>query len=128
MSPTNLPCDAGVPSGYQVRVSSGGQVEVLPSDDQVSKRISWRRSSEKFGDITMMISRWEAQEVEEKTSVLEMVRGRRRSTNIDKIVQELNLESEDIIQTSEEPELRDSSGGSDPPSNEKLKSSLLWMN
>ena len=86
---------------------SGGQVEMLPIDGQGSKRMSWRKSS----DITMMILRWESQEVEEKTTMLEMVRGRRRSTNIDKIVQELNLESKEIIQTSEETELRYSWGG-----------------
>ena len=50
--------------------------------------------SEKFDNIRMMVSRWEAQEAEEATPILEMVRSRRRSRKLDEIVKKLNLESE----------------------------------
>ena len=41
-----------------------------------------------------MISRWKAQEAEENTPIVEMVRSRRRRKKLDDIVQKLNLESE----------------------------------
>ena len=47
-----------------------------------------------FSNIGLMISRWEAQEAEEDTPIVEMVRKRRRSTKLEKIVVKLNLESE----------------------------------
>ena len=51
---------------------------------------------DRFGDITLMISRGETQEEEEEedTPVVEMVRKRRRSEKLDKIVRDLNLESD----------------------------------
>ena len=46
-------------------------------------------NKEEFRDINIMISRWEAQEEEEKTPVLEMVRvKRRRSAKLDRLVRE----------------------------------------
>ena len=55
----------------------------------------WRSGKEEFGNITLMISRWEAQEEDEVTPVVEMVRTRRRSTRLDRIVRELKLESDE---------------------------------
>ena len=56
--------------------------------------VSSMEDHEKFGSIGMMISRWEAQEAEENTPIVEMVRTRRRSKKLDDIVLKLNLESE----------------------------------
>ena len=42
---------------------------------------------EEFNDITIMISLWEAQEAEEDTPIVEMVRRKRRSAKLDRIVQ-----------------------------------------
>ena len=71
----------------------------------------WRNTEEEFGNITIMISRWEAQEEEDDTPVVEMVRRRRRSKKLDKIVRELNLESDEDALVSKEPELENSSRG-----------------
>ena len=56
---------------------------------------------EKLGDISVMISRWETQEQEENTPVLEMVKKRRRSANLDRMVLELNLEPNEKVGTKE---------------------------
>ena len=65
---------------------------------------------DRFGDITLMISRWETQEKEEDTPVVEMVRKRRRSGKLDKIVRDLNLESDVDIFIPEQSMLKNSSG------------------
>ena len=70
----------------------------------------WRSGKEEFANITLMISRWEAQEEEEATPVVEMVRTRRRSTKLDTIVRELNIESDEDNLTAEKSKWRNSSG------------------
>ena len=65
---------------------------------------------DRFGDITLMISRWETQEKEEDTPVVEMVRKRRRSGKLDKIVRDLNLESDVDIFIPEQSMLKNSLG------------------
>ena len=49
---------------------------------------------EMFSNIGLMISRWEAQEAEEDTPIVEMVRKSRRSKKLEETVVKFNLESE----------------------------------
>ena len=56
-----------------------------------------------------MISRWETQE--ENTPVVEMVKKRRRSANLDRMVLELNLEPNEKVDTKENSKLENSLGG-----------------
>ena len=73
--------------------------------------LGWRSDREEFGDITVMISRWETQEEDENTPVVEMVRKRRRSANLDRIVVNLNLEPETKVDIEENSKSENCSGG-----------------
>ena len=73
--------------------------------------LGWRSDREEFGDITVMISRWETQEEDENTPVVEMVRKRRRSANLDRIVVNLNLEPDVKVEIEENSKSKYSSGG-----------------
>ena len=104
-----------LPSGSEISISGDYQ----PDEDyrQENTRggskisLGWRGDREKFGDISVMISRWETQEQEENTPVVEMVKKRRRSANLDRMVLELNLEPNEKVDTKENSKLENSLGG-----------------